>query len=106
MTSISTESRKQEPVSTARQVDSHAVTKRLQSELMSLMSSAEPGVSAFPDGDSLFSWIGELATCTLCVSNLPQCCLALCHSAPVGKHSSNKLDLFDRYDRRRVRDCV
>lgn len=41
-------------------VDSHAVTKRLQSELMSLMSSADPGVSAFPDGDSLFSWLGTI----------------------------------------------
>lgn len=41
-------------------VDSHAVTKRLQSELMSLMASADPGVSAFPDGDSLFSWVGTI----------------------------------------------
>ena len=47
-----------EPVTSA--VDSHAVTKRLQSELMGLMSSAEPGVSAFPDGDSLFSWLGTI----------------------------------------------
>jgi len=47
-----------EPVMSA--VDSHAVTKRLQSELMGLMSSAEPGVSAFPDGDSLFSWLGTI----------------------------------------------
>ena len=42
-------------------VDSHAVTKRLQSELMGLMSSADPGISAFPDGDSLFSWLGTIA---------------------------------------------
>ena len=42
-------------------VDSHAVTKRLQSELMGLMSSADPGISAFPDGDSLFSWVGTIA---------------------------------------------
>ena len=41
-------------------VDSHAVTKRLQSELMSLMASADPGVSAFPDGDSLFAWLGTI----------------------------------------------
>ena len=40
--------------------DSVAVTKRLQSELMSLMASADPGVSAFPDGDSLFSWLGTI----------------------------------------------
>lgn len=41
-------------------VDSHAVTKRLQSELMSLMASSDKGISAFPDGDSLFSWIGTI----------------------------------------------
>lgn len=41
-------------------VDSHAVTKRLQSELMSLMASADAGVSAFPAGDSLFSWLGTI----------------------------------------------
>lgn len=40
--------------------DSLALTKRLQSELMSLMASADPGVSAFPDGDSLFSWLGTI----------------------------------------------
>ena len=31
-----------------------------QSELMSLMAGADPGVSAFPDGDSLFSWAGTI----------------------------------------------
>lgn len=41
-------------------VDSHSVTKRLQSELTALMNSADPGVSAFPDGDSLFSWVGTI----------------------------------------------
>ena len=41
--------------------DRVAVTKRLQSELMGLMSSADPGVSAFPAGDSLFSWVGTIA---------------------------------------------
>ena len=41
-------------------VDSHAVTKRLQSELMGLMASADAGVSAFPEGDSLFSWVGTI----------------------------------------------
>ena len=41
-------------------VDSHAVSKRLQSELMDLMSKGDPGVSAFPDGDSLFSWMGTI----------------------------------------------
>ncbi|KAK5648240.1 hypothetical protein RI129_003132 [Pyrocoelia pectoralis] len=40
--------------------DSHAVTKRLQKELMSLMMSQERGVSAFPEGDNLFRWIGTI----------------------------------------------
>lgn len=40
--------------------DSQSVMKRLQSELMALMASPEPGVSAFPDGDSLFSWVGTI----------------------------------------------
>lgn len=40
--------------------DSHAVTKRLQSELMALMTGGDAGVSAFPDGDSLFSWVGTI----------------------------------------------
>ncbi|KAI8616916.1 ubiquitin-conjugating enzyme/RWD-like protein [Chytriomyces sp. MP71] len=33
-----------------------AVTKRLQSELMQLMMSATPGVSAFPENDNLLTW--------------------------------------------------
>lgn len=41
-------------------LDSAAVTKRLQQELMSMMSSTDSGVSAFPDGDSLFAWVGTL----------------------------------------------
>ncbi|CAH1779808.1 unnamed protein product [Owenia fusiformis] len=41
--------------------DSHSVTKRLNQELMTLMMSvAETGVSAFPDGDSIFHWVGTL----------------------------------------------
>merc|ERR1711998_362281 len=39
----------------------NAVTKRLQSELMSLMMSSDAGISAFPDGDNLFTWIGTIA---------------------------------------------
>ena len=58
--SLSPGHRKQEPAATSSQGDSHAVSKRLQSELMSLMASADPGVSAFPDGDSLFSWLGSI----------------------------------------------
>lgn len=42
--------------------DSQAVAKRLQNELMSLMTAQDTaGVSAFPDGDSLFSWVGTIA---------------------------------------------
>jgi len=36
------------------------VSKRLQSELMSLMMSSDKGISAFPDGDNLLSWIGTV----------------------------------------------
>lgn len=39
---------------------SGAVLKRLQQELMSIMSSGDSDVSAFPAGDSLFSWIGTI----------------------------------------------
>ena len=58
--SLSPGHRKQDPPAPSGQSDSHAVSKRLQSELMSLMASADPGVSAFPDGDSLFSWLGSI----------------------------------------------
>ncbi|GAB4818712.1 hypothetical protein N2152v2_005758 [Parachlorella kessleri] len=43
---------------TPRPLDAGAVTKRLQQELMSLMVGGDQGISAFPDGDSLFSWGG------------------------------------------------
>eukprot|EP00030_Apusomonadida_sp_AF-17_P004202 a508566_12.p2 GENE.a508566_12~~a508566_12.p2 ORF type:complete len:191 (+),score=87.89 a508566_12:43-573(+) len=39
---------------------SQSVTKRLQQELMSLMMSAEPGITAFPDGDNLLHWVGTV----------------------------------------------
>eukprot|EP00475_Leptophrys_vorax_P026034 TRINITY_DN36478_c0_g1_i1.p1 TRINITY_DN36478_c0_g1~~TRINITY_DN36478_c0_g1_i1.p1 ORF type:complete len:178 (-),score=1.11 TRINITY_DN36478_c0_g1_i1:213-746(-) len=41
-------------------VDHHSVSKRLQSELMKLMTSSDPGVSAFPEGDNIFSWVGTI----------------------------------------------
>jgi hypothetical protein len=44
-----------------RPLDSAAVTKRLQQELTSIMCSGDAGVSAFPAGDSLFSWIGTIS---------------------------------------------
>ncbi|KAH9946349.1 ubiquitin-conjugating enzyme/RWD-like protein [Epithele typhae] len=38
-----------------------SVTKRLSSELMTLMMSASPGISAFPRSDSnLFDWVGTI----------------------------------------------
>merc|ERR1719160_1974978 len=37
-----------------------SVNKRLQSELMALMMSAESGISAFPDGDNIFQWTGTI----------------------------------------------
>lgn len=40
--------------------DSHSVTKRLQHELMTLMISKDKGISAFPDGDNLFKWVGTI----------------------------------------------
>nr|XP_050051387.1 ubiquitin-conjugating enzyme E2 C-like [Dermacentor andersoni] len=45
-----------------RRVDSgrHSVAKRLQQELMTLMMCGDKGISAFPDGDNLFRWIGTI----------------------------------------------
>ncbi|XP_063698370.1 ubiquitin-conjugating enzyme E2 C [Culicoides brevitarsis] len=40
--------------------DSHSVSKRLQKELMALMMSAGHGVSAFPEGENFFKWIGTI----------------------------------------------
>ncbi|KAH8102885.1 ubiquitin-conjugating enzyme/RWD-like protein [Cristinia sonorae] len=38
-----------------------SVTKRLSNELMTLMMSASPGISAFPRSDSnLFDWVGTI----------------------------------------------
>ncbi|KAK9382211.1 ubiquitin-conjugating enzyme/RWD-like protein [Kockiozyma suomiensis] len=46
----------------ATATDSHSVTKRLQSELMQLMMSGIPGISAFPVSDSnLCQWTGTIA---------------------------------------------
>ncbi|XP_018324944.1 ubiquitin-conjugating enzyme E2 C [Agrilus planipennis] len=40
--------------------ESHAVTKRLHKELMTLMISTDKSVSAFPEGENLFRWIGTI----------------------------------------------
>ncbi|XP_069099599.1 ubiquitin-conjugating enzyme E2 C [Pleurodeles waltl] len=37
-----------------------SVGKRLQQELMTLMMSGDKGVSAFPESDNLFRWIGTI----------------------------------------------
>lgn len=41
-------------------IDSGAVTKRLQQELMSIMCAGDSSVSAFPSGDSLLNWIATI----------------------------------------------
>ncbi|XP_037094766.1 ubiquitin-conjugating enzyme E2 C-like isoform X2 [Pollicipes pollicipes] len=41
--------------------DHHSVSKRLQTELMTLMTSGDKGISAFPDGDNLFSWVATIS---------------------------------------------
>ncbi|PGH12846.1 hypothetical protein AJ80_06555 [Polytolypa hystricis UAMH7299] len=42
--------------------DTQSVTKRLQSELMQLMMSPSPGISAFPDADgNLLSWTATIS---------------------------------------------
>lgn len=40
--------------------DGHSVTKRLQKELMALVMTTDQGVSAFPEGDNMFKWIGTI----------------------------------------------
>ncbi|KAH8962935.1 hypothetical protein BDL97_05G127100 [Sphagnum fallax] len=41
-------------------VDSHSVSRRLQAKLMSLMTCGVLGISAFPEGDNIFAWIGTI----------------------------------------------
>jgi len=58
-------SEQQEHVSASAHVrretrDTHSVTKRLQKELMTLMMSGDKGISAFPEGDNLFKWVGTI----------------------------------------------
>jgi len=45
----------------AKKTDSQSTTKRLQTELMTLMTSPAPGVSAFPSADgNLLSWTATI----------------------------------------------
>uniref|UniRef100_A0AAV2MHQ8 Ubiquitin-conjugating enzyme E2 C n=1 Tax=Knipowitschia caucasica TaxID=637954 RepID=A0AAV2MHQ8_KNICA len=37
-----------------------SVTKRLQQELMTLMMSGDKGISAFPESENLFKWVGTI----------------------------------------------
>ncbi|KAH9494615.1 Ubiquitin-conjugating enzyme E2 C [Bulinus truncatus] len=46
--------------STESKTNTGNVTKRLQKELRTLMISGSPGISAFPEGDNMFKWIGTI----------------------------------------------
>ncbi|XP_074558955.1 uncharacterized protein LOC141814900 [Curcuma longa] len=55
------------PASSAKQpkplpnpIDTASISRRLQKELMALMMSSDAGVSAFPEGENIFSWIGTI----------------------------------------------
>ncbi|KAJ8480452.1 hypothetical protein OPV22_024179 [Ensete ventricosum] len=41
-------------------VDTASVSLRLHKELMALMMSGDTGVSAFPEGENIFSWVGTI----------------------------------------------
>ncbi|XP_075210843.1 ubiquitin conjugating enzyme vih [Lycorma delicatula] len=45
---------------TNRPQDNHAVSKRLQKELMCLMMSSEKNISAFPEGENIFKWVATI----------------------------------------------
>ncbi|KAH7424274.1 hypothetical protein KP509_11G000500 [Ceratopteris richardii] len=49
-----------QPMPMSNPVENHSVARRLQTELMALMTSGDPGVSAFPEGDNIFSWVGTI----------------------------------------------
>ncbi|XP_072983328.1 ubiquitin-conjugating enzyme E2 20-like [Typha latifolia] len=49
-----------QPLPVAKGPDGQSVLKRLQSELMALMMCGDPGISAFPEGDNIFSWKGTI----------------------------------------------
>ncbi|PON63057.1 Ubiquitin-fold modifier-conjugating enzyme [Trema orientale] len=50
-----------QPAASPNPVDTTSVSQRLQKELMSLMmSGGDLGVSAFPEGESIFTWIGTI----------------------------------------------
>ncbi|XP_074310585.1 ubiquitin-conjugating enzyme E2 20-like [Silene latifolia] len=47
-------------IASTTSVDTKSALKRLQSELMSLMMSGDPGISAFPEEDNLLLWKGTI----------------------------------------------
>ncbi|KAK9692310.1 hypothetical protein RND81_09G255300 [Saponaria officinalis] len=47
-------------IAPATTTDTKSVLKRLQSELMSLMMSGDPGISAFPEEENIFTWKGTI----------------------------------------------
>ncbi|KAL3581432.1 hypothetical protein D5086_015764 [Populus alba] len=50
-----------QPVAPSNTADTASVSQRLQKELMSLMMiGGDLGVSAFPEGESIFAWIGTI----------------------------------------------
>ncbi|XP_057997623.1 uncharacterized protein LOC131176580 isoform X2 [Hevea brasiliensis] len=50
-----------QPAAPPNPVDTSSVCQRLQKELMSLMmSGGDLGVSAFPEGECIFTWIGTI----------------------------------------------
>lgn len=51
---------KEKKVNATRRKDGHSVTMRLQRELMNVMMSGSTEVSAFPEGDNIFKWIGTV----------------------------------------------
>ncbi|CAN6710492.1 unnamed protein product [Malus baccata var. baccata] len=54
-------SSQKKPPASSIPVDTTSVSQRLQKELMSLMMSGEDlGVSAFPEGESIFTWVGTI----------------------------------------------
>ncbi|XP_071958083.1 probable ubiquitin-conjugating enzyme E2 C [Antedon mediterranea] len=52
--------RKENTTSVTGKRDNHSVTKRLQTDLMTLMMSGSKGVSAFPNGDDMFNWVATI----------------------------------------------
>jgi len=49
-----------EKSSTVSEKESHSVTKRLQHELFTVVTAGDKGISAFPEGDSLFRWMATI----------------------------------------------